>query len=78
MAYLILEALALICGVVVVALAVIAGIAAMSITDSEARAAGGSKEDYYAVGIVAIGIGAIYAIVVGKFSSNLLISISCN
>ena len=59
MAYLILEAL--ICGVVIVVLAVIALGALMSNTDSE------SKQ-------YVMFVGAIYAIGVGKFFSHLLIS----
>ena len=65
MAYLILEALSLICGVVVVVLAIVAGAAL-----STASSAGASD-----TGIALIVIGAIYAMGVGKFFSNLLISL---
>ena len=65
MAYLILEALALISAVVVVVLFIVVG-AAMSTASDNTEA--------YDTGIALIVIGAIYAMGVGKFFSNLLIS----
>ena len=70
MAYLIVKALALICGVVSVVLAVITGDAAMSLDSLVARKLEIGASD---AGITLV-IGAIYAIGVGKFFSHLLIS----
>ena len=63
--YLILEALALVSAVVVVVLAIVVGAAMSMASDTE-----GSD-----TGIALIVIGAIYAMGVGKFFSNLLISL---
>ena len=65
LAYLILEALSLICGVVVVVLAIFVGTALSTASDT------GASD----TGIALIVIGAIYAMGVGKFFSNLLISL---
>ena len=80
LAYLILEALALISGVVVAVLAIVAGVTALSMPWGRAEVVvmgitittTGSN-----AGIVLFIFASIYAIGVGKFSSNLLISFSC-
>ena len=81
LAYLILEALALISSVVVAVLAIVAGVAAMSMPSyagAEVVVMGITINTTASnAGIILFIFGAIYAIGVGKFSSNLLISFSC-
>ena len=77
LAYLVLEALAIISGVVVVVFAILAGVGEMSmvswaVDDIDMPGAGAFNP-----GIIAIIFGAINAIGVGKFCSDLLISFSC-
>ena len=66
MAFLIIQALALIGGVVIV---VLAG----DVVDKGRALSAPPRHDYQAEDIAIIVVGVIYAIAVGKFSSNLII-----